>query len=78
MKSNTKKIIWLGVGLTLLFAMVILPLGVAIAIRPSLLPDLDAGIPQIDTDDPFVGVDYDWLGWDGTYSSGGDYSIAPI
>ena len=79
MKPNTKKILLLGIGLTFLFAMVALPLGVAIAIQPIRFPDIGpgAGTPAIDSAEPFSGLDYGFLGWDGTYSSTPEYLIEP-
>jgi hypothetical protein len=62
-----------------LFAMVILPLGVAIAIRPAVLPDLDpiAGIIEIDTSEPYTGFDFSFLSWDGTISCEIKHTIEP-
>ncbi|MHA2405499.1 MAG: hypothetical protein ACXADB_03435 [Candidatus Hermodarchaeia archaeon] len=79
MKSNTKKILLLGIGCVFLFAMVILPLGVAVAIRPSILPDLDsiAGTIGLDLSKPFTGIDYAYLSWDGTIYYDFEYAIAP-
>jgi len=79
MKPRTKKICLFGIGLVFLFAMVVLPVGVAIAIRPSLLPDLgpSAGIPTIDSSELFIGIDNGVLGWDGPIGSGADFTLEP-
>ncbi|MFX1565432.1 MAG: hypothetical protein ACFFCH_05525 [Promethearchaeota archaeon] len=79
MKPKTKKILLLGIGLTFLFAMVIVPMGVAIAIRPTLLPRIGPGpgIPEIVESDPFSGYDWGFLGWDGTYASDAEFTILP-
>ena len=79
MKSKTKKIWLLGIGCVFLFAMAILPLGVAVAIRPSILPDLDsiAGTIRIDFSKPFTGIDHAYLSWDGTIYYDLEYAIAP-
>lgn len=79
MKLKTKKILLLGIGFIFLFAMVIVPMGVAIAIRPTLLPRIGPGpgIPGIVESEPFNGFDWGFLGWDGTYASDAEYTILP-
>ncbi len=79
MNQETKKLIWLGIGLIFFVTMVALPVGIIYTNQSLKFLEANpcATTPKIAVDSPYVGFDFAFLSWDGTISLSSDFVIEP-